>query len=115
MCSAVVIALAEGVFITMIPFLDAADTSTLSTPIPALPINLKSSLTALPSASVTCFTSTSNISVKLSVGAVKLITSFTITVPSLYCTNSSVSVIAVGADTCRAVGKFVVAPDVIDE
>ena len=40
-CSAVVIALAEGVFITTIPFFDASCTSTLSTPIPARPINLK--------------------------------------------------------------------------
>ena len=66
-----------------------------------LPINLKVSagLRAVSVASVSCLTSTSNNYVKLSVGAVKLITNFTITVPSLYCTNSSVSVRPVGAET----------------
>ena len=37
-CSAVVIALPKGVFITTMPLLDAESKSILSTPIPALPM-----------------------------------------------------------------------------
>jgi hypothetical protein len=37
-CSAVVIELPKGVFITMMPFLVAAGMSTLSTPMPARPM-----------------------------------------------------------------------------
>ena len=40
-CSAVVIELPKGVFITMMPFLVAAGISTLSTPMPARPITLR--------------------------------------------------------------------------
>jgi hypothetical protein len=40
-CSAVVIELPKGVFITITPFLDAAGISTLSTPMPARPITLR--------------------------------------------------------------------------
>ena len=40
-CSAVVIELPYGVFITIVPFAVAASISTLSTPIPALPITFK--------------------------------------------------------------------------
>ena len=40
-CSAVVIELPKGVFITTIPLSEAALISTLSTPIPARPITLK--------------------------------------------------------------------------
>ncbi len=40
-CSAVVIELPKGVFITMMPFFDASGISTLSTPIPARPITLR--------------------------------------------------------------------------
>jgi hypothetical protein len=40
-CSAVVIELPKGVFITMTPFFDAAGMSTLSTPMPARPITLR--------------------------------------------------------------------------
>ena len=73
-------------------------------------MKVSTGLKAVPSASVSCFTSTSNISVKLSVGAVSSITSFTITVPSLYATSSSVNVIACGAATVVALGKFVALP-----
>ncbi len=40
-CSAVVMELPKGVFMTMIPRLDAAGRSTLSTPIPARPMTLR--------------------------------------------------------------------------
>ncbi len=40
-CSAVVIEFPNGVFITIVPFAVAASISTLSTPIPALPITFK--------------------------------------------------------------------------
>src|SRR6056297_3067671 len=40
-CSAVVIELPKGVFITMMPFFDATGISTLSTPMPARPITLR--------------------------------------------------------------------------
>jgi hypothetical protein len=40
-CSAVVIELPNGVFITITPFFDAAGISTLSTPIPARPMTLR--------------------------------------------------------------------------
>ncbi|EAU42851.1 hypothetical protein FP2506_08416 [Fulvimarina pelagi HTCC2506] len=40
-CSAVVIELPKGVFITMMPFLEAAGMSTLSTPMPALPTTFR--------------------------------------------------------------------------
>ena len=40
-CSAVVIELPNGVFITIVPLAVAASISILSTPIPALPITLK--------------------------------------------------------------------------
>jgi hypothetical protein len=40
-CSAVVIELPKGVFITITPFFDAAGMSTLSTPMPARPMTLR--------------------------------------------------------------------------
>ena len=40
-CSAVVMEFPKGVFITMMPFLDASGMSTLSTPIPARPMTLR--------------------------------------------------------------------------
>ena len=40
-CSAVVIELPNGVFITITPFFEAAGMSTLSTPMPARPITLR--------------------------------------------------------------------------
>ena len=40
-CSAVVIELPKGVFITITPFFDAAGMSTLSTPIPARPTTFR--------------------------------------------------------------------------
>ena len=40
-CSAVVIELPKGVFITITPFLDAAGMSTLSTPMPARPMTFR--------------------------------------------------------------------------
>ncbi|OIQ73810.1 hypothetical protein GALL_445510 [mine drainage metagenome] len=40
-CSAVVIELPNGVFITITPFFEAAGISTLSTPIPARPITFR--------------------------------------------------------------------------
>ena len=46
-CSAVVIELPKGVFITTIPFAEAADKSTLSTPIPALPITFNLDASAI--------------------------------------------------------------------
>jgi hypothetical protein len=46
-CSAVVIELPKGVFITMMPFLEAAGMSTLSTPMPARPITLRLSAAAM--------------------------------------------------------------------
>ncbi|EBA13613.1 hypothetical protein RCCS2_06989 [Roseobacter sp. CCS2] len=46
-CSAVVIEFPKGVFITMIPFLEAAGISTLSTPIPARPMTLRFSAAAM--------------------------------------------------------------------
>ena len=54
-------------------------------------------------------------SVKLSVGAVSSITNFTITVPSLYATSSSVNVIACGGATVVAFGRFVALPlDIVE-
>ena len=49
-CSAVEIVLPPGVFITIIPFLVAAATSTLSRPTPARPITLSLSAQAIRSA-----------------------------------------------------------------
>src|SRR5215510_7985442 len=48
-CSAVVIELPNGVFITMMPLAVAAGMSTLSTPMPARPITLVAERTARPS------------------------------------------------------------------
>jgi len=49
-CSAVVTALPVGVFMTTIPRLDAALTSTLSTPMPARPMTRSRSACAITSA-----------------------------------------------------------------
>ena len=49
-CSAVVIELPKGVFITTIPFAEAAGMSTLSTPIPARPITRRLPALAISSA-----------------------------------------------------------------
>ena len=49
-CSAVVIELPKGVFITTMPFAEAAGMSTLSTPMPARPITLRLSALAISSA-----------------------------------------------------------------
>ena len=49
-CSAVVIELPKGVFITTMPLAEAAAMSTLSTPIPARPITRRLSARAISSA-----------------------------------------------------------------
>ena len=50
-CSAVVMALPKGVFITTIPALVAAGMSTLSTPMPARPMTFSDFAAAITSAS----------------------------------------------------------------
>ena len=49
-CSAVVMVLPPGVFMTTMPFFVAATVSTLSTPVPALPMTLRFSAASIISA-----------------------------------------------------------------